>query len=155
MIINRKHCFVHFSEGKKEQIFSEANLRLTQLLEKFKLIALELQNLDHYLYLRAYTSGLEEYIEALCFYEYQRDKKIPSIHDVVSKLKFTLQLPEDESNMELQLCCPVVDILLGLGDFTGEMMRKCINNLGSGNIEDCFKTCAFVRSIYVGFLGEF
>ncbi|KAK9712105.1 Translin family [Popillia japonica] len=125
-------------EEKKEHIFAEANLRLTQLLQKFKMIAYELKNLDHYLYLRAYSNGLQEYIEAVYFYEYQRNAALPT---------------NDETITDLQLCCPIVEILLGLGDFTGEMMRKCINNLGSGNIDDCFKTCNFVRNIFMGFLG--
>ncbi|KRT80210.1 hypothetical protein AMK59_7053 [Oryctes borbonicus] len=142
-----------FSEGKKEHIFAEANLRLTQLLEKFKSVAVELRNLDHYLYLRAYTNGLQEYIEALYFYEYLKCASLLESRNICSKLNFTLNSANDEAVTSLQLCCPAVEILLGLGDFTGEMMRKCINNLGSGNIDDCFKTCAFVRNIYVGFSG--
>lgn len=34
-------------------------------------------------------------------------------------------------------------------------MRKCINSLGSGNIDDCFHTCNFVREMYKGFLSKF
>lgn len=122
------------------------------MLDKFKLIACELHNLDHYLYLRAYTNGLQEYIEALNFYEYQKNKNILATNEICTILKFNVNLANTESSTVLQLCCPVVEILLGLGDFTGEMMRKCINNLGSGNIDDCFKTCVFVRNIFVGFL---
>lgn len=45
-----------------------------------------------------------------------------------------------------------VDYILGVADLTGELMRKCINSLGSGNIEGCYHTCTFVREIYSGFL---
>lgn len=31
-------------------------------------------------------------------------------------------------------------------------MRKCINSLGAGNIDDCFTTCNFVKNMYTGFL---
>ncbi|GJQ82416.1 putative A2A adenosine receptor binding protein [Trypoxylus dichotomus] len=140
-------------EGKKETIFTEANLRLTQLLEKFKLVASELHNLDHYLYHRAYTNGLQEYIEALYFYEYLKHGSLLGTTNICSKLNFTMEPENDAPVTGLELCCPIVDILLGMGDFTGEMMRKCINNLGSGNIDDCFKTCGFVRNIFVGFSG--
>ncbi|KAI4468963.1 translin and translin associated protein x [Holotrichia oblita] len=102
-------------EEKKDHIFAEANLRLTQLLQKFKMIAYELQNLDHYLYLRAYTSGLQEYIEALYFYEYQRNTTLPGNNEISSKLIFTLNLANDETIEDLQLCCPIIEILLGLG----------------------------------------
>lgn len=48
---------------------------------------------------------------------------------------------------------PPVEYILGIADLTGELMRKCINNLASGDISSCYQTCNFVRSMYKGFLG--
>lgn len=31
-------------------------------------------------------------------------------------------------------------------------MRFCINSLGSGDTENCFKTCKFLQSIYANFI---
>lgn len=49
---------------------------------------------------------------------------------------------------------PAIEFILGLADLSGELMRKCINSLGSGNIDDCFHTCNFVREMYKGFLSK-
>ena len=43
------------------------------------------------------------------------------------------------------------DYVLGIADFTGEMMRKCINSVGSGDIDACFKVCNFLRHVYSGY----
>lgn len=43
--------------------------------------------------------------------------------------------------------------VLGLGDLTGELMRKCISNLAIGDIDSCYQICNFVRNVYNGFLG--
>ncbi|XP_022914674.2 translin-associated protein X [Onthophagus taurus] len=138
-------------DSKREQIHKEAETRLNQLLSKFKAIALELEGHEHYLYLRAYAAGLEEYLEALYFYEYQTTNKLPFIEDITSRFHFSIE--SENERKELTLLTPIVEMLLGIGDFTGEMMRKCINNLGSGNLENCFNLCSFVRQIYVGFMG--
>lgn len=31
-------------------------------------------------------------------------------------------------------------------------MRYCVNSLGSGDTENCFKTCSFLQKIYANFL---
>lgn len=61
---------------------------------------------------------------------------------------------EDNSVRDVTLLFPQVEFILGIGDFTGELMRKCINSLGTGNINDCFKICHFVKGLYTGFLGN-
>ena len=59
---------------------------------------------------------------------------------------------KDEVSSPLQAHVSPMDYILGIADLTGELMRKCINNLGSGNIEGCYQTCTFVRQIYSAFL---
>lgn len=39
-----------------------------------------------------------------------------------------------------------------MADLTGEVMRNCINSLGSSNIEGCFKTCKFLQNIFGKYL---
>ncbi|XP_003425818.1 translin-associated protein X [Nasonia vitripennis] len=53
----------------------------------------------------------------------------------------------------IRFLMPPADYILGIADLTGELMRKCINNLTSGDISSCYQTCNFVRSMYKGFLG--
>lgn len=63
--------YVLCRENKRESILSEAESRLQNLTNtQFKCIAKELENQDHFQYLRAYTAGLQEFIEAVTFFQY-------------------------------------------------------------------------------------
>ncbi|XP_031825514.1 translin associated factor X isoform X2 [Nomia melanderi] len=44
------------------------------------------------------------------------------------------------------------EYILGIADLTGELMRKCINNLGTQDIDNCYQICNFVKKMYTGFL---
>ncbi|KAB0805165.1 hypothetical protein PPYR_02135 [Photinus pyralis] len=148
-------------DDKKEQIYKETDLRLNQLTEKnFKQVAQELHGQDHYLYIRAYTAGLQEFIEALLYYQFLRYGNIEHWRNLDTKLSYLVPNDMTENTTEtevpkteLNVTIPPIDFFLGLGDFTGELMRRCINSLGSGNIEDCFRICNYVKDIYTGFLG--
>ncbi|KAF5297140.1 hypothetical protein FQA39_LY02720 [Lamprigera yunnana] len=143
------------SDQKKEQVYNEADLRLNQLIEKnFKSVSLELHEQDPYLYLRAYTAGLQEFIEALLYYQFLRYGVIEPWQNLNTKLKYTISNSEnsDDDNIEAHVTVPQLEFFLGMGDFTGELLRRCINSLGSGNIDDCFLICNYVRDLYAGFL---
>ncbi|XP_050307800.1 translin-associated protein X [Anthonomus grandis grandis] len=137
-------------ESKRDSILKEAKLRLENLCaNNFKSIALELQNHDPYLYHRAFTSGMQEFIEALCLYQYISNDKIES-WECINDQYFQY---ENANDMLLNLLFTQYDFVLGIADLTGELMRKCINTLGTGNVSDCFNICNFVRAINTGFLG--
>ncbi|KAG5894608.1 hypothetical protein JTB14_026139 [Gonioctena quinquepunctata] len=118
-------------ETKKKGITEEADNRLKVLIDtNFKAIATELRNKDSYQYHRAYTCGLQELWKHLHFlFQYETDGE-----------KYSLLFPQ-------------YDFILGIADFTGELMRRCINTLGIGNVGDCFKLCNFVKHINTGCLG--
>lgn len=52
----------------------------------------------------------------------------------------------------LRTLLPPPEYILGIADLTGELMRKCINNLATGDIASCHQTCHVVREMYKGFL---
>lgn len=136
-------------ETKKNSILEEAKTRLTNLCSSnFKTIATELRGHDGYLYHRAFTSGMQEFIEALCFYQFIKNDNIDTWMNINQYFQY-----EDEEQKQFDLLFSQYDFILGIADFTGELMRKCINTLGVGNVADCFKTCNFVRNINTGFLG--
>lgn len=137
------------SEGKKQAVLEEAASRLNIVFsENFKTIATILKDFDSYQYHKAYTSGLQEFIEALVFYQFLSCNTI----DKWETINKSFQYENDEDKFSLLF--PQTDFILGIADFTGELMRRCINNLGIGNISDCFKTCNLVKDIYTGFLGN-
>ncbi|XP_060533602.1 translin-associated protein X [Cylas formicarius] len=133
-------------ESKRDLVLQEAFDRLSNLYKtNFRDIALELKGQDHYLYHKAFTAGMQEFIEAFCFYHYIKNKSMP----IWLHINNYFQYKEDE----VSLLFTQYDFILGIADFTGELMRKCINVLSVGNVNECFKLCNFVRSIYTGFLG--
>ncbi|XP_018569118.1 translin-associated protein X [Anoplophora glabripennis] len=136
-------------ESKKKSILEEADNRLKALVDtSFKAIAKELQNQDAYQYHRAYTGGLQEFIEALTFCQFIKNASINPWDNIDQLFRY-----EDEECGKYSLLFPQYDFILGIADFTGELMRRCINTLGVGNVDECFKLCDFVRYINTGFLG--
>lgn len=139
-----------FREAKKNTVIEEAEKRLKTLIDSnFKMIALELKNEDSYQYHKAYTNGLQEFVEAVLFCQFLKNDTIGPWGSLNDLFGYT-----DEENDEYSLLFPQYDFLLGIADFTGELMRRCINTLGIGNVDDCFKLCNFVRHINSGFLGK-
>lgn len=58
-------------EDDKPTILGEAEVKMAEVKRRFWfLVATELNGEDHFKFLRAYTGGLQEYIEALSFYHY-------------------------------------------------------------------------------------
>ncbi|XP_066157784.1 translin-associated protein X isoform X1 [Euwallacea fornicatus] len=134
-------------EEKKKSVLLEADLRLQNLYESFKFIAMELIGHSGYLYHRAFTSGMQEFVEALCFYHFIKEERLHPWAEINQKFFF-----EDAEKSIFNLLFTQYDFILGIADFTGELMRKCINTLGSGNVNDCFRICNFMRAIHTGFL---
>ncbi len=59
-----------------------------------------------------------------------------------------------EKNVLLNQNCfiTMVDYVLGLNDLTGELMRYCINQVSSGEIQTAFEVCRFLENLYMGML---
>ncbi|XP_060585578.1 translin-associated protein X-like [Ruditapes philippinarum] len=142
---------------------------------KFREVAKELVNTDPFQFLRAYTAGLQEYIEALTFYVFLKDNKLMPLSDVQARLTFTaneaskvnednkssnenkgvpMELSESENSgqivkpeSKLMVYVPASEYILGLADLTGEMMRRAINSVGCGDMDRPFEICSFLQSI--------
>ncbi|XP_020290783.1 translin-associated protein X [Pseudomyrmex gracilis] len=143
-------------ESKQDAVLEAAKLRLDNVVKKFfRDIASELDNQDPYQYHRAYRAGLEEYIEALTFHEYLQNSSMKDWTKLESALTYPIPTSDnlEESKKMTQVMVTPTDYILGIADLTGELMRRCINNLAIGDITSCFQTCNFVRQIYVAFLG--
>lgn len=147
-------------ESKRNTVLSAAKLRLDNLAQKlFRNIADELDGQDAYQFHRAYRAGLEEYVEALTFYKYLLNGDMHEWTKLQQALTYhTSPIPTDLTDpvfdtKTIKVMVTPTDYILGIADLTGELMRKCINNLAIGDISSCYQTCNFVRKIYVAFLG--
>lgn len=153
-IIFLLHTFCSSRPDKQEEILTEAETRLDNLVSSsFKSISEELNSQDQYQYNRAFTSGMQEFVEAVTFYSYLKYGLLCGWADI--KKKFIYAQPEVEDRcreMKSTLFVVPADYLLGLEDLTGEMMRLCINSLAIGNVDGSFKSCSFVKNLYTRFL---
>ena len=70
--------------------------------------------------------ALQEYVEALCYYHFIKDKKIPA--------KATLKVDSEV-------------YLLGLCDLSGELVRKAVNEVVKNNFEIAFEIKVLVEEI--------
>lgn len=142
---------------KNEQILTEALGRLSALCgTHFASIAKELRGLDPYQYVRAYSPGLQEFVEALTYYEYVNSGKILDWTDVQNRMTYDESsdpsdpVVGDVERKTFQCLVQPMEFMLGLADLSGEVMRRCITSLGSGDVETCFQACTFLQSLYCG-----
>ena len=81
-------------------------------------IAKELSGTDPAMHHRAYSPGLQEYIEAATFFAYIKDGSLPSPQKLTDDI-----FPRDgEHGDEPRLSIPPLDYILGIADLTGEMV---------------------------------
>lgn len=146
----------------KLKIISEAEKKRMDISEKWKQVAIELQDEDSYAYIRAFSPGLQEFIEAMSFLHYFKTEKNFGIENLsnclvdINTLQKMLCFPQSETEKCLVVPIPIIEYLLGIADTTGEVMRLCINCAAKVTTEaskkQVFKLCAFIRILYEMFL---
>lgn len=145
-------------ESKRDSILDTAKSRLDKVAQTmFRDIAHELDSQDAYQFHRAYRAGLEEYVEALTFYEYLQNNSMQDWSNLERMLTYHTT-PSDLTTQQIatkatRVMITPTDYILGIADLTGELTRKCINSLAIGDITSCYQICSLVRKIYVGFVG--
>ncbi len=147
-LLHRKHASK--SHDKEfDNIIIEAESKLKEGTLILKQIAEELRvEIDPIKYYSAYTSGVQEFIEALSFYMFQKESRLLSYNEAKNWLTFT----DDGSDIQFMFPLTSTDYVLGLADLTGELMRLCINATGSGDMELPFFIVRVLRDIYSCYL---
>lgn len=156
-----------------EQRFGNVNKNL------WRRLALELRGRDAFQYLRGYTAGLQEYIEALSFYHFLKHKTLidwktvqeqltfefvphrqetQDLEDSLECVKIEDDVKEGEGDVKMEgekvpmlVLVPETDYVLGLADLTGELMRNAINSVAAGDVDVCFSLLTFLQQIDDGF----
>nr|XP_039267092.1 translin-associated protein X-like [Styela clava] len=148
--------------NSKFKIITEADEKCDIIMKKWKQIATELQDEDSHAYIRAFSPGLQEFIEAMSFLYYFKTEENYSIQSIsnclldLSEIQKSLVFADDENKEPLVIPIPVLEYLYGIADTTGEVMRLCINSAAKAITETSkkkvFKLCAFIRILYEMFL---
>ena len=158
------------SEAKKDEVLLEADGKFKEILEILKLITGELVGEDPDKYHSAYSPGVQEFVEALTYYMFLKFGKLISLEETQEYLTFQMEAKEQvtssveaeeksDSDREMEidgnkltLRLDPLDYVLGVADLTGELMRMCINAVGSGSLQDLpFEILPFVRAVHCGF----
>ena len=79
----------------QEPILKEADGKFLEVKELLKTIASELDGEDSHLFSRAYSPGLQEYIEALSFCHFLRNKTLISYEQVKATFEFSKEGGKD------------------------------------------------------------
>uniref|UniRef100_A0A8C6TFJ5 Translin-associated protein X n=1 Tax=Neogobius melanostomus TaxID=47308 RepID=A0A8C6TFJ5_9GOBI len=145
-----------------EEILNEADVKLDAVRQKIGLIADELRGEDIYQFHKAFTPGIQEYVEAVSFQHFIRHRSLISLEEINARLVFMRTekcccenkgAPADATPGAYVLTFHVTpsDYLLGVADLTGELMRLCISSVGNGDIDTPFQLSQFLRQIHDGF----
>ncbi|KAG7462841.1 hypothetical protein MATL_G00188920 [Megalops atlanticus] len=141
-----------------KEVLAEADLKLDGVRLKIRQIAEELRGEDLYQFHKAFTPGIQEYVEAVSFQHFIRHRSLISLEEINARLVFLKEDkaetkdPAEQQRMQvLTFQVTPTDYLLGVADLTGELMRMCISSVGNGDIDTPFQLSQFLRQIYDGF----
>jgi len=151
------HRIKHDDYSNKDDVMMEASKRLEDLKRnEWSKVAVELKNEDPYQFMRAYSGGLQEWVEAISFYHFLKHYQIISFTNVCNELTFEDQGIEEVDKDELKtshihVTVPHSEYILGIADLTGELMRNAINAIGAGNMDACFQLLEILQCMSEGF----
>ncbi|KAM0953995.1 putative Translin family [Dioscorea sansibarensis] len=131
------------SRGNKAEVLANAENDLANVTKQYmsKLVK-ELQGTDFWKLRRAYTFGVQEYVEAATLCNFCKTGTLLNLSEINASL-----LPLSDPSIE-PLQINVLDYILGIADLTGELMRLAIGRISDGEVEYAKKICSFVRDIY-------
>ena len=116
-------------------VLAEAEARLKDVQANlWTLVATELEGEDPWFYLRAYTAGLQEYVEAVSFYHHLRHGGLVSWDEVSRDVVGASDV-----------LVPRADYMLGIADLTGEVMCQSVNLARFSNTKMCFELLKFLQ----------
>ncbi|KAH9295345.1 hypothetical protein KI387_038933, partial [Taxus chinensis] len=91
---------------------------------------------------RAFSPGIQEYVEAATVLEFCKSGKLLTLADLNSDISKLSDLSTSQFKIN------ILDYLLGIGDLTGELMRLAISRVAGGEVETAKSICNFVRDLY-------
>lgn len=168
------------SNESREHVLNEAESKINEyVFPHLRSIALELSDRDPHQFMRSYSPGIQEFVEAISFYKYLKSGRLISFEEVQKYVTFQRKETSEKEGEKQDRCRDTLegeemavsvgsvlsgpqkselivlplshsDFLLGLADLTGELMRLCVNAVGSGNMALPFSLLPFFRAISCG-----
>lgn len=131
------------SKNNKDEVLGKAEKDLAAVRDQHvSRLVNELQGTDFWKLRRAYSPGIQEYVEAATLCKFCTTGDLLNLDEINAAL-----LPLSDPSLE-PLQINILDYILGLADLTGELMRLAIGRVSDGELEYAEKICRFVREIY-------
>uniref|UniRef100_A0A0D3AV31 Cytidyltransferase-like domain-containing protein n=2 Tax=Brassica oleracea var. oleracea TaxID=109376 RepID=A0A0D3AV31_BRAOL len=131
------------SKDNKEEVLEKAGKDLEAVRDQhFARLMKELQGTDFWKLRRAYSPGVQEYVEDATFYKFGMSGTLYTLDEINSTL-----LPLSDPSLE-PLQINILDYILGLADMTRELMRMAIGRISDGEVKFAQRICQFVRQIH-------
>jgi len=134
------------AEGK-EQVLQKGEADLLKLYEIIFGIANELEKEEYWRYHRAFSPGLQEFVEAVTFMRYLKDDTLLDVATLHKMLGNAAKKPLGNFHVSL------FDYLMGVADLTGELMRFSTTSVSAGDVDTCYKIMDIMKGIHEGFGG--
>ncbi|CAO2830168.1 unnamed protein product [Amaranthus hypochondriacus] len=130
-------------KDNKDEVLEKAENDLQAVRNKYiSRLVKELNGTDFWKLRRAYSPGVQEYVEAATFCTFCRTGTLLNIVEINASF-----LPLSDPSVD-PLQINILDYLLGLADLTGELMRLAISRISDGELDFADKICRFVRDLH-------
>lgn len=106
-------------------------------------IATELSDDEYPRFHRAFSPGIQEYVEAVLFLGYLESATLLSPQQVEAQIAEACR----ESDVPFIMRLDLGDYILGIADLTGELMRLAIGSVANGDLETPFTVRKFMNQI--------
>ncbi|XP_056159849.1 uncharacterized protein LOC115672910 isoform X2 [Syzygium oleosum] len=131
------------SKNNREEVLEKAHKDLAAVMDQYiARLVKELRGSDFWKLRRAYSPGIQEYVEAATLCRFCKSGTLLNLEEMNASLS-SLSNPSHEP---LQI--NILDYILGLADLTGELMRLAIGRISDGELEYAKEICTFVREIH-------
>ncbi|XP_056697090.1 uncharacterized protein [Spinacia oleracea] len=143
--LNNLELFLDNRIGKhnKDEVLEKAEKDLQAVRDQHvSRLVKELNGTDFWKLRRAYSPGVQEYVEAATFCKFCRTGTLLNLDEINATF-----LHLNGSSIE-PLQINILDYILGVADLTGELMRLAISRISDGELDFADKICRFVRDLH-------
>ncbi|CDH55779.1 translin-associated protein x [Lichtheimia corymbifera JMRC:FSU:9682] len=119
--------------------YKEAKSKQDEIMGLFRQLAPEVEGPNYERYARSFAGAFEEFIEGIAFFHYLEKGTLITKEEVDNYFK------DEEGKQWIEVRAQ--DYVLGLADFTGELMRYAISAVTSGNYKHAMDICTLLRNI--------
>ncbi|KAI3650320.1 hypothetical protein MP228_003801 [Amoeboaphelidium protococcarum] len=98
---------------------------------------------DIYVFYYNWRQGLQEYVEACVFHHFLKYDQVISYEQLVESQFYGF----NDTSLVDSIPLPPADYLLGVADFTGELMRFCIGAISNGQFEKAERYVQVLRQL--------